>query len=160
MSNYSIKGNHNRTDYGPLISGVRPMKQVVLATLLLTFVLGPSSAASSPKKPPRRVSIIQLLANPEQYEGKVVTLRGYVHLEFESNSISLHKEDYDHSIYSNGLWLNGDKCSNPDGSSFTSGYAEVVGRFTTQFRGHMGLWYGSISEVIGCYSYPTSGGGT
>src|SRR5689334_5615455 len=50
-------------------------------------------------------SIIQLIARPELYDGKLVRVIGFIHFEFEGDGIYVHKEDWEHHIYDNGLWV-------------------------------------------------------
>ena len=110
---------------------------------------------------PQRTSIVQLIATPEKYEGKMVAITGYVHLEFEGNGIYLHKDDYQYGLHSNGLWLNVQKkCESRGKNSFTDGYAYVIGRFTSTRQGHMGLWSGEIQDVKSCSSWPPFPRGT
>jgi len=51
------------------------------------------------------VSIIQLISNPEKFDGKYVRLIGFVRLEFEGDAIYLHEDDYKYGLTRNGLWL-------------------------------------------------------
>ena len=94
------------------------------------------------------VSLIQLIANPDRFEGKKVRVVGYIHREFESNGIYLHKDDYELSIYRNGLWLNGSCASNL--KEYNDHYVLMEARFTGKDQGHMGLWSGALSEVTRC----------
>jgi len=96
------------------------------------------------------VSLIRLIANPDQYEGKFVRVTGFVRLEFEGNAIYLHREDFEKQIPANGLWLNAGKCAGRGGKDFTEGYAIVEGRYTSKRHGHMGLWSGEIDDVQRC----------
>jgi len=109
---------------------------------------------------PQSVSLIQLIASPEKYEGKLVAITGFVHLEFEGNGIYLHKDDYQYGLHKNGLWLNSNGCKSRDGKKFSEGYAYVIGRFTSTRHGHMGLWSGEIQDVKSCYSWPPFPRGT
>lgn len=90
------------------------------------------------------VSLLTLIANPTQYEGKVVRVIGFVQLEFEGNAIFLHEEDFRRAITENGLWLDV-----PAGfRGYESGsYAIVEGVFTSKAHGHMGLFSGEIQHV-------------
>jgi len=47
-----------------------------------------------PDNGPEDVSLIQLIANPQAYDGKTVRITGFLHLEFEGNAIYLHNEDF------------------------------------------------------------------
>jgi hypothetical protein len=53
----------------------------------------------------RVVSIIRLIASPEQYHGKRVNVKGFLRLEFEGNAIYFHREDYLNSLRSNAVEL-------------------------------------------------------
>ncbi|MBZ4187170.1 hypothetical protein K7B09_12645 [Thermomonas sp. RSS23] len=103
---------------------------------------------------PDMVSLIQLIAAPEKYEGKLVALTGYVHLEFEGNGIYLHKDDYQYAMNKNGLWLDLYECNSRGGKKFTDGYAYVIGRFTSSSQGHLGMWSGELNEIKSCQSWP------
>ena len=122
--------------------------------LAMSACSGFVSAAEPPREGAEHVSIIQLIATPEKYEGKLVTIQGFVRLEFEGNAIYLHRDDYEQGLSSNGLWLNANECKRIDGKDFDTGYALVTGRFTSTGRGHMGLWAGEIQDVSDCSSWP------
>jgi hypothetical protein len=96
------------------------------------------------------VSLIRLIASPDQYEGKLVRVIGFVRLEFEGNAIYLHREDFEKQLTENGLWLNAGKCLGRGGKDLTEGYAIVEGRFTGKRHGHMGLWSGELDDVQRC----------
>lgn len=65
--------------------------------------------ATNPKGGPdvdaEDVSLIQLLANPQAYDGKIVRIIGFIHLEFEGNVIYLHEDDFRYGLTKNGLWI-------------------------------------------------------
>ena len=54
------------------------------------------------------VSLIQLIANPDKYHGKLVRVIGVVNIEFEGNQIFTSKEHHKYSIPKNALWINPD----------------------------------------------------
>jgi len=51
------------------------------------------------------VSLIQLIANPKDYDGKIVRVTGFLSLETEGNAIWLHQDDYRYAVCKNGLWI-------------------------------------------------------
>jgi hypothetical protein len=57
------------------------------------------------QKQPESVSIIRLIATPEKYHGKFVRVEGYLHNQFENSAIYLSKDDADHLIGKNALWV-------------------------------------------------------
>ena len=125
--------------------------------LLLSLVLAGCSSPTQTPAPESEIdtiSLIQLIAEPEKYEGKIVRVHGFVHREFESSSIYLHREDHEHGITSNALWLSSGKCVSRGGKPFNTAYALVEGRFTGASHGHLGLWSGEIQDVQRCVEMP------
>src|SRR5262245_34650610 len=96
---------------------------------------------SSPQRP-LALSLVQLIATPERYDGKFVRVWGYVRLEHEGSAVYLHKEDFERSLSRNGLWLTG-----PEQGEVSDCYALVEGRFDARNKGHLGLWSGAIDRV-------------
>jgi hypothetical protein len=90
--------------------------------------------------------MVQLLATPERYEGKRVRVKGFCELGFEADGLFLHREDFDIANTDNGLWLDveGSKVVK---QGLGGTYVLVEGRFSGQFRGHLGLWSGAIRDV-------------
>jgi hypothetical protein len=82
---------------------------------LLAAVIVPSWMASSrvpgycakggPGLGAEVVSLIQLIANPQLYDKKRVTLIEYLHLAFEGNGVYLHREDFDFAIMKDAVWI-------------------------------------------------------
>jgi len=93
-------------------------------------------------------SIIDLIANPDLFDGKRIRTFGYIHFEFEGNGIYLHHEDYARSLYANGLWVN--LAQNVSRAECQDRYALVEGTFRARDRGHLGLWSGAIGEITRC----------
>jgi len=90
---------------------------------------------------PLRVSIVQLIAHPDDYDGEYIQVMGFYRSEFEGTSVYLHKEDYEQHLYKNGLWVSRDEIS------ADLKYAVIEGRFEAKSQGHMGLWSGTIRDV-------------
>jgi hypothetical protein len=111
--------------------------------LLSCWIVQPLVAAE-----PLSVSLIQLIANPEDYDGKVVRVIGFVKLEFEGNAIYLHQDDYKHSITRNGLWLDVTDDVRKKQKDYDQKYVLLEGTFSAKERGHMGLWSGSIQKLL------------
>src|SRR5690349_3580523 len=106
------------------------------------------------------VSLLRLLANPEKYDGKKVRISGFLHVQFEDNAIYFHKDDADHLIGSNALWV--DYIENPNlqpickdkfassGANvtfFDGRYVLIEGQFNMRRRGHMGAFSGTIEKA-------------
>ena len=94
------------------------------------------------------VSIIQLISNPEKFDGKYVRLIGFVRVEFEGDAIYLHEDDYKYGLTKNGLWLNLTKdIYEKQSRKFDRKYVLVEGTFNAKHRGHMGLFSGAIENI-------------
>ncbi len=99
---------------------------------------------------PLDVSLIQLIANPNTYDQKIVRVIGFVRLEFEGNAIYLHQDDYKHGISKNGLWLNATDDMRKKTADFDQKYLLLEGTFNAKKMGHMGLFSGSIQQITRC----------
>lgn len=96
---------------------------------------------------PLDVSLIQLIAKPKDYDGKVVRVIGFVRLEFEGNAIYLHQDDYKHRISKNGLWIDVTDDIRKKQKEYDQKYVLLEGTFNAKETGHMGLWSGSIQKI-------------
>ena len=93
--------------------------------------------------------MINLIANPDKYDEKKVQVIGYLHLEFEGNGLYLHKEDYDHAITKNAIWVDlGSKHPEVrDLKQYNDHYVIIGGTYDSHMKGHMSLNSGSIKKV-------------
>jgi hypothetical protein len=130
------------------------MMQQHLLALALIFAL-PSTPAQQAQ--PEDVSIIQLIAAPEKYNGKFIRTSGYLHNQFEDSAIYFAKTDADYLIGENGLWiayaenvqkqpLNRNKKVDSL-RYFDCKYVLIEGFFNKDAHGHMGAFAGSIERV-------------
>jgi len=95
-----------------------------------------------------RVSLLELVANPGLFDGRYVQVTGYVHLEFEGNALYLNRHDLDHHQYANGVWVEFETGIAP--KHCQDQFVIIDGRFSSQDRGHMGMWSGAIREISRC----------
>src|SRR3954463_11374207 len=116
-------------------------------TLLLLFSLLYSFAQPLVAAEPLDLSLVQLIANPKDYDGKIVRVIGFVRLEFEGNAIYLHQDDYKHSIAKNGLWIDVTDDIRKKQKDYDQKYVLLEGTFNAKDTGHMGLWSGSIEKI-------------
>lgn len=98
---------------------------------------------------PQEVSIIELLANPARFDGKQIRVTGYLVREFEGDAIYLHRDDYDHAIFRNGLWTTFARDESEQRCK-SRRYASVEGKFSARNRGHLGAWGGAIENIARC----------
>ena len=103
---------------------------------------------SSPQQP-LYVSMIQLIATPDAFDGKFVRIKGFVRIEHEGSSIYLHREDAEHGLYKNGLWLAVSDSATPGSkeAEVKDRYALIEGQVNAKMTGHKGLWSGSVEKV-------------
>jgi hypothetical protein len=89
-------------------------------------------------------SLIELIARPERFDGKMIQVIGYVRLEFEGNGIYLSREASEHGITRNGLWIEPPDSIRP-GAEPPPRYMTVRGTFNA--ANHGGMWNGAIEHV-------------
>jgi len=133
------------------------MRHTLLMTLIIPLVFTANSGMGqmvgyNPSKSADRhavdVSMIQLIANPQAYDGKKVRLIGFLRLEFEGDAIYLHKEDYEHGISSNGLWIDVPREMTKDQQQIVNTqYAICEAVFRASGHGHMDMFSGELTNV-------------
>ena len=110
------------------------------------------------------VSIVNIIATPARYDGKVVRANGVLTLEFEGNAIYITKADAENHVSKNSIWLDLDystlgipenKPSDPEElkrataiarklKNLSGKYVLIEGIFDKNSNGHLGLFSGSI----------------
>ena len=76
-------------------------------------------------------------------------------MEFEGDAIYLHQDDYKHSIFKNGLWIDVSNDIQQKHADFDQKHVLVGGTFNAEWKGHMGLWSGSIQNISRCEARPS-----
>ena len=114
-----------------------------LLVLAMFFLLARPLVAGEPVE----VSLIQLIANPQAYQGKIVRVIGFVRLEFEGEAIYLHRDDYEHDITKNGLWIDISDALRKKRTQYDQRYVLLEGSFNANEKGHKGAWSGSIQRI-------------
>jgi hypothetical protein len=94
------------------------------------------------------VSIIDLIANPDMYDGKLVRVIGVGNIEFEGNAIYLSRDDWKY-VTKNGLQIELSSNASPrsEAEKFNGKYVIVEGVFNMRNKGHFDMWSGSIINV-------------
>ena len=77
---------------------IRALCMIVVITVLLAHLRAQDETV-------RWTSLINLIANPNVYDGKIVGTYGFLCLREEQNILYLHDEDYRHLLLKNGLTL-------------------------------------------------------
>ena len=94
------------------------------------------------------VTMIQLIATPEKYDGQLVRVIGVGNLEFEGNCISLSKEDLKYNV-GNSIWIELGKgaISYEEAQRYNGEYVIIEGVFDKDDCGHMDRFCGSIKNI-------------
>ena len=101
--------------------------RVVGSIALIVVLTGGTCGAQ--QQQPLRVSLVQLIATPERYVGKQVSVVGFLVFGFEGDWLWLHKEDYDNGINANGVRVERTKDMARDLEKLHRNYVHVVGVF-------------------------------
>ena len=123
------------------------MKHAISPFLFVLILLGCSKDDPSPEFDSYpEVSLIRLIANPDDYQGRKVLTSGYLHLEFEGNSLYLDETHARVGLYRNAIWFNYPEDIASQIQPFSDKYVSIYGKFSHDSRGdgHMGLWSGTI----------------
>lgn len=113
--------------------------------MLLPYCPNAASQSDGP------LSLIQLIANPEKYDGKRVQVVGFLRLEFEGNALYLHEDDYKNGIYGNAIGIGVTKESKWSKDDVNMRYVMVVGTFSA---GKSNLHTGTIVKIINVVPWP------
>ena len=125
-------------------------RRVLMVALLLCAAVAFGISAKAGDMP-QDVSIIQLIATPEKFDGKFVSLIGFLCIAFEGDSIYLHREDLEKGIPRNGLWVDIPEKTDP---KLSMHYVLIEGIFDANDHGHMGMFGGAIRKVSRMTAWP------
>jgi len=105
--------------------------------------------ASQAQGDPLEVSLIQLIANPSAYHGKFIRVDGYFHFKNEDQGLYLSKDDADHLMSRNAIWVSfdGPGKTTQDFKALDCQYVLLEGVFNSKGAGHMDLYSGEIQMV-------------
>jgi hypothetical protein len=134
------------------------MRRYLLVTLVLLLsasICASESAATSPMV----VSVIQLIATPEKFEGKLISVIGFLRLEHpEGYLLYLHKEDYDNVELANALWVDATEEMGKNRGKLELKYVKIVGTFRAGHEKRNLFSPGGITDIKDCqfWSDPAS----
>src|SRR6187551_385077 len=89
-------------------------------------------------------SVLALIANPDQFDGKAVRVLGYVVSEFETWGIFESQSDFRNGASKAAIWL---ETYDTPYAQVNDAYAVVEGTFDATSRGHLGMWAGTIRNI-------------
>ena len=117
------------------------MKHYFTAFVVCYLFVGCSCRAAGE---PVQVSMAALIATPERFDGKLIRVIGFMHLEFEGQCLYLHREDFEHAIIGNWVWLDVDIATH---KAKNDNYVIIQGVFDAESRGHFGMSAGTIHSI-------------
>lgn len=96
---------------------------------------------------PTNVTMVQLIANPAQFEGKIIRVIGFLRLEFEGNVLYLHRDDYENALLGDGIWVDVTPQITKRSKTLNMHYVLLEGVVSSKEHGHMGMWSGTIKNI-------------
>jgi hypothetical protein len=78
---------------------------------------------------PVQTSLIQLIATPDKFDGKTVSVTGFLHVGRESALLFLGQNDHDHDIAANAISFRLDEKIGKDTKELKENYVTLVGIF-------------------------------
>lgn len=128
----------------------------ILSPLLLMGVLlavgceGPKDRAATNSEAQRRaqpVSLIQLIASPDRFDGRLVRVQGFGVIQYEAMGVFHSAEDADYGNTKDGIWLELDT-EQVGRYRHASGREIIVeGIFSEGMKGHLSAWSGALTKV-------------
>jgi hypothetical protein len=103
-----------------------------MATAGLLLMLLTTEGQHPPVGPndPQFVSLLQLICNPEKYDGKLISVVGFLHLERGGDLLYHSEEDYKHGIAENAVWIERNDEVSAKTSAVDLKYVTVIGVFS------------------------------
>jgi hypothetical protein len=114
--------------------------------LFIFSILVPCGYGASPDAP-MHASIIQLIASPEKYDGKLVSVTGFIHIGREQDLLFLGQEDFIHALDENALWFHLSEEMGKDWEKLNGNYVSLIGIFSSKQEGPYGCPNGGIAVV-------------
>jgi hypothetical protein len=118
-----------------------PMKRLMAAAVMYACLCGAATAQDV-----TNVAMVQLIATPERFHGKLVRVIAFFKHEFEGTVLYPHREDYDQALIPNGIWIDV-PLNNSSYKAMSLGYVVAEGTFDAKSKGHMGMWSGTLTKV-------------
>ena len=117
---------------------------VMLLAVLQLFACAVSASPTQPSAPPV-VSMIELLANKEKYDGKSVQVSGFLSVRFEDDALYFDENAYLHMFTENAMWIEIDDADRAVFQEYDKHPGYVTGVFkTNDCNGHLCLYGGTI----------------
>ena len=134
---------------------------LLVASLFSGISFFANAAETNLEKWPEDLSLINLIATPERYDGHLVSVTGHVTVRLEDMSICFAKVTYSGK---DCIWINID--SGPFETQddikrldkrmkilnqFNGKTAVIVARFDQKNKGHLRQWSGALTDIVRIY---------
>ena len=118
------------------------VKLIFLVCAIAVLLVAPMKAEE-----PTDVTLVQLIANADKFDGRLIRVIGFLRLEFEGNVLYLHREDYENALLGNGIWVDVTPAMAKERAALNMNYVLLEGIFSSHDHGHMGMWSGAIRQI-------------
>ena len=98
------------------------------------------------------VSLVELIARPEHWDGRKVRVRGFLNLQFEGNALYLHEVDWKEKLFSNAIWVHATPSMREHHKLLNRRYVMIEATFDGEDKGHMGMFQGALRDISSCTS--------
>jgi hypothetical protein len=134
------------------------MKAISHAFVFVIVFLLSSSISWPGTRVPVPLSLLQLIANPEKYDGKIVAAVGFLEIEKNKSTLYLHREDRDFGLVVNSLNIVfSQELTKSDQARFNRKYVYVSGTFDAKDKGPRSDEGGAISPCDVIVLWPSPG---
>ena len=122
-------------------------RRTLLGFILLLCTIFVGYPAATRQANPQAVSVVQLIANPDKYDSRPVTVIGCLKFDGERIVLFLGCEDARHHVTINGLWVNPTAQMSETLSKLDGNYVMLVGTFAEYHSNTLHLSVGEIKDI-------------
>jgi hypothetical protein len=122
-------------------------KNLRRSAIIAAWLLVPIVGAQESSRPPTRVSLLQLIATPERFNGQLVSVMGFLDMSREGDLLYVHQADSENVISANAIWVRRTEQVGRDREQLNMKYVKVVGTFRIGFKEQMGDPSNGIPDV-------------
>ena len=117
-------------------------KLIFTFCLLFSFVL-----QGQVRLNPLKVSLVQLIANPEKFDNRPVRVRGFMSMDREGDLLYLDQANAENVLSNNAIWVRRTEQMERERTKLNMRYVTIVGIFRANFKEQWGDPVGGISDV-------------
>lgn len=96
------------------------------------------------------MNVVQLIATPEKFDGKLISVIGFLRLDHEGYLLYLGKEDYDNAVLANALWVDATEKMGKNREKLELKYVKIVGTFRAGHEKRNLFSPGGITDIRNC----------